>query len=182
MCSTTWRKRFWIKRVGGYVFSTTIPLVLMISLCHQPQSMQKSLPPDPADAINPRDRCSAKHFIGATGPGPAASRAARAGGHHVCMCRRQSRGHLLLPTPVGSVSSAAGGWLVLNCLRRRMTDLPILNLQVLPRRPARAGARSSSAWPSAHAASSTSSAPPTRQGSKARPSARRLPLTTTPPR
>eukprot|EP01048_Picozoa_sp_COSAG05_P013066 COSAG05_NODE_1358_length_5103_cov_18.985811_1_plen_62_part_00 len=32
------------------------------------------------------------------------------------MCRRQSRGHLLLPTPVGSVSSAAAGWLVLNCL------------------------------------------------------------------
>ena len=82
----------------------------------QYESMQKSLPPDPADAINPRDRCSAKHFIGATGPGPAASRAARAGGHHVCMCRRQSRGHLLLPTPVGSVSTAGGGWLVLNCL------------------------------------------------------------------
>ena len=84
-----------------------------------------------ADAINPRDRCSAKHFIGATGPEPAASRAARAGGHHVCMCRRQSRGHLLLPTPVGSVSTAAAGWLVLKCL------LPA---------PAHALARAASGW------------------------------------
>ena len=99
--------------------------------CYWSRSMQKSLPPDPADAINPRDRCSAKHFIGATGPGPAASRAARAGGHHVCMCRRQSRGHLLLPTPVGSVSTAAGGWLVLKCL------LPA---------PAHALARAASGW------------------------------------
>eukprot|EP01048_Picozoa_sp_COSAG05_P002016 COSAG05_NODE_74_length_21769_cov_194.316290_32_plen_62_part_00 len=47
------------------------------------------------------------------------------------MCRRQSRGHLLLPTPVGSVSTAAAGWLVLKCL------LPA---------PAHALARAASGW------------------------------------
>ena len=74
---------------------------------------------------------SAEHLLAAAGPGPAANRAARAGGHHLCMCRRQSRGHLLLPTPVGSVSTAAGGWLVLKCL------LPA---------PAHALARAASGW------------------------------------